>query len=259
MAMGAKQWDQLLSAILEHKGKHHSKPIQTGVNRVHLDLVESIRELKSRDIPAIIGEIKPRSPSEGVLRKKIDISKIVEEMEEADVAGISVLTEDRFFGGSKSSLAKAASHATIPILMKDFLTEEEEIEEGKSLGADAVLLIARVLGDRLPAMYERALDLGVTPLVEVHDRAEMRIVERLEPELIGINNRDLEDFSVNLEITRQLSRFAPKKSLIVSESGYISREDVEGMESHCDAFLVGSSLMKSNIRDKLLELQGRRM
>lgn len=229
------------------------------ISRPHYDLAERIRALGQLGITPIIGEIKPRSPTAGVLRERIAPRKIVGEMESAQAAGISILTEPRFFGGSKGLFAEVARIARCPLLMKDFLTHEADIEAGARLGADAVLLIVSLLGQRLRAMYDIALNLNLVPLVEVHNRSEMKMIHALEPELVAINNRNLSDLSVNLDTTKNLSRFAPKRSLVVSASGVNSRTDVERLVNHCDAFLVGSALMTHNVFEKLLELQGRRI
>jgi len=229
------------------------------ISRPHFDLAERIRTLSQLGITPIIGEIKPRSPTAGVLRQKIIPHKIVEEMERAQAAGISVLTEPNFFGGSKALFSEVAKVASSPLLMKDFLTKEADIDLGAKLGADAVLLIVRLLGRRLRPMYDRAVELGLTPLVEVHSRSEMKKTHALEPDLVAINNRNLNDLSVDLETTRNMSTLAPEGSLIVSASGVNSRRDVESLQNHCDAFLVGSALMTHNVFEKLLELQGRRI
>jgi len=247
----------LIARVLEEKRKTPKAPVRHTHTRAPRSLPESIRSVNAQAITPIIGEIKPRSPTQGFLRRVTDPREIVREMVAADVAGISVLTEGHFFGGSKALLAKAAACSEVPILMKDFLTTEEEIQEARRLGADAVLLIVRLLGKRMHNMYDKAMEEGLTPLVEVHTRSEMQAAASLEPELVAINNRDLSSLKVDLQTTRKLSKYAPKRCLVVSESGYRSREDVEKMESYCDAFLVGSALMTADVRGKLLELQGR--
>ncbi len=251
------RWEALMAKVMEQKRKAPSAPLQEALGKVPRSLPASIRALKARAITPIIGEIKPRSPTEGVLRRVTDPCGIVGEMVAADVAGISILTEEHFFGGSRALLAKASACSRVPVLMKDFLTEEKEIEEARRLGADAVLLIVKLLGDRLRGMYEKTLEEGLTPLLEVHTRSEMEAASRLRPDLIGINNRDLSSMKVDLRTTSRLRRYAPTGCLVVSESGYRSRRDVESMAGSCDAFLIGSVLMKADIREKILELQGR--
>jgi indole-3-glycerol phosphate synthase len=250
------RWEALVDEIIREKA-HRQEKIR-GVNKDRpRSLAESIRTVGERGITPIIGEIKPSSPSMGVLREDIDVVSIVSEMEKADVAGISVLTEGRFFGGSLGMLAGATSLARVPVLRKDFLVDVGEIDEARRLGADAVLLIVRLLGDRLPTMYSRAVDLGLTPLVEVHDAGELEAAIELDPEVIGINNRNLSDLSIDLGTTARLSQRVPDGVLVVSESGFESREDVEMVAPHCDAFLVGSALMRGNPGRVIRELQGR--
>jgi indole-3-glycerol phosphate synthase len=250
--------ERLIQAVIEGKKRRQPGPAPSPEPRPHVDILDRIETLKERGITPIVAEIKPRSPTAGPLRQGIEVCEMVGEMERADVAGISVLTEENFFGGSRTSLAEAAGCAKVPLLMKDFLTEEREIEEGARLGADMVLLIVRVLGDRLPAMYHHALDLGLTPLVEVHNASEMEAAAGLEPLLVGVNNRNLTNLTVSLDTTRRLARNAPAGALIVSESGIGTREDVIGLQEYCDAFLVGSALMReTSVSRKIMELQGR--
>ncbi len=250
------KWDDLVSSIRENK--RCESPLHMDICRPeHMGICERIEFLASQGITPIIGEIKPRSPSGGILRKNPDIAAIVKYMVDVDVAGISVLTEDLHFGGSKEMFADVALQANVPLLMKDFLTEKREIEEADRLGADMVLLIARLLGDDLEVLFETAMDLGITPLVEVHDEYEVEQAIVLEPEIVGINNRNLRNFSIDLGVTRNLAGMFPDNILIVSESGYMNRSEVEEMEGLCDAFLIGSALMKGNVGRRILELQGR--
>jgi indole-3-glycerol phosphate synthase len=182
---------------------------------------------------------------------------VAKEMESAGVAGISILTEPSVFGGSRRMLLEASRQTRVPILRKDFLVDVRELEESRALGADAVLLIVRLLGEGLESMYDESLGLGLTPLVEVHDEAEMEAASRLDPELIGINNRNLDDFTIDLGNTARLASLAPARSLVVSESGYSCREEILRMSPFCHAFLVGSALMAGKPGEKILELQGR--
>jgi indole-3-glycerol phosphate synthase len=251
------RWDALVAEIIREKDRRSRESVPD-VNKDHpMSLVESIKNTRERGVTPIIGEIKPSSPSRGILRENIDVGALVSEMEGAAVAGISVLTEGRFFGGSRSMLAEATSRSTVPVLMKDFLVDPSEVDEARRLGADAVLLIIRLLGDDLGKMYRRALGHGLTPLIEVHSQEELDAALELEPEIIGINNRNLSDLTIDLDTTVRLSRGIPEGITVVSESGYGSRDEVARMESYCDAFLVGSALMEGKPGRVLLELQGR--
>jgi len=250
-------WDQLIAEILREKARGTGAALPDVPKDRPRSLAGRIRRLKGRGILPVIGEIKPSSPSAGVLRNRVDAGQLVPEMEGADVAGISVLTEPRLFGGSKEMLVRVTSMAGVPVLMKDFLVDPMEVEEARRLGADAVLLIVRLLGKDLQPMFERAIDLGLTPLVEVHDEGELEEALDLDPEIIGINNRNLSDLTVDIENTARLSHRVPDGVLVVSESGYSSREEITRMEPHCDAFLVGSALMRGSPGDVIRELQGR--
>jgi len=246
-----------VAEIIREKDLRSSESVP-GVDKDRpISLVETIKITRERGITPIIGEIKPSSPLRGVLRENIDVGSLVAEMEGAGAAGISVLTEGRFFGGSRSMLAEATSRARVPVLMKDFLVDASEVDEARRLGADAVLLIVRLLGDDLGKMYQRALHHGLTPLIEVHTQDELESALELEPEIIGINNRNLSNLTIDLDTTIRLSRDIPEGVVVVSESGYGSREDVARMEPYCDAFLVGSVLMEGEPGKMLLELQGR--
>lgn len=247
----------MVSIILKGKVKGSGANTERERSRPHHNLLHAISGVRSRGVTPIIGEIKPRSPSAGVLRPDVDVGQLVGEMEGADAAGISILTEGTLFGGSPELLLEASKLAGVPLLRKDFLVTQSELEESEALGADAVLLIVRLLGDRLRSMYDRALDLGLTPLVEVHDEAEMEMASSLDPVLIGVNNRNLEDFTIDLQTTARLAPMAPRGCTVVSESGFLSREDILRVEPHCDAFLVGSALMTGCPGRRLLELQGR--
>ena len=247
----------MVSIILKDKARRSGTVIGKERSRPHHSLLHAISAVRSRGVAPIIGEIKPRSPSAGILRQSVNVRKLVGEMEGADAAGISVLTEGALFGGSPELLMEASHRTGLPLLRKDFLLTESELEESEALGADAVLLIVRLLGDQLPSMYDRALDLGLTPLVEVHDEDEMKMASSLDPVIIGVNNRNLEDFTIDLQTTARLAPMAPRGCTIISESGFRSREDILRVEPYCDAFLVGSALMSGRPGRRLLELQGR--
>lgn len=218
----------------------------------HRSLEVAIRAC--RDRYAIIAEVKYASPSRGRLHGGCTPEAIAGEFAAAGAAGLSVLTEPTYFGGSTENLVRVRGAVTVPILRKDFIIDERQLLETRAIGADAVLLIARVLGDRLPAFVEKALALDLEPLVEVHNRSEMEQALATEATLIGINNRNLETLAIDLTTTARLAGAARDEGrTVVSESGILWPCDVRNLGRHCDAFLIGSALMSARDRRKRLE------
>ena len=189
-------------------------------------------------------EIKKASPSAGTIRADADAGAIARSY--CGVAdALSVLTDCPFFGGSTGDLSAARSEFDGPILAKDFFIDPRQVVEARIAGADAVLVMLSLLDDAdARAIIDEARSLGMDVLVEVHDEAEMRRALALRAPLIGINNRDLRDLSIDLATTERLAKLAPDR-LLVSESGIISRGDVDRLSGHVNGFLVGSALMRS--------------
>lgn len=207
-----------------------------------------------RDRHAIIAEVKYASPSRGRIHDGCTPEEIAREFAASGAVGLSVLTEPTYFGGSTEFLVRVRRAVTVPILRKDFIIDERQLAETRALGADAVLLIARVLGNCLPAFVDEALALGLEPLVEVHDRGEMERALATEANLIGINNRNLETMTIDLSTTARLAWAArDERRTVVSESGITWPWDVRNLARHCDAFLIGSALMSARDRRKRLE------
>lgn len=203
---------------------------------------------------AVIAEIKCASPSGGIIRRNVDMAQMAGVLAGAGCVALSVLTEPYFFGGTGQDIARVKSAVGIPVLRKDFIVDERQIAESRALGADAVLLIAAVLGKELPAFVDLAKDYRLEPLVEVHNAAEADSALGTGATLIGINNRDLATMTINRSTTRQLSgRIRAADRLIVSESGMRSADDVREMRGYCDAFLIGSSIMAHARPGKKLE------
>jgi indole-3-glycerol phosphate synthase len=203
---------------------------------------------------AVIAEVKYASPSRGRIHDGCTPEAIAREFVAAGAAGLSVLTEPTYFGGSTGYLVRVRRAVSVPVLRKDFIIDERQLSETRALGADAVLLIARVLGDRLPAFVDGALALGLEPLVEVHDRDEMGRALATNASLIGINNRNLATMTLDLSTTVRLAGAARDAGrLVVSESGITWPCDVRSLSRHCDAFLIGSALMSARDRRKRLE------
>jgi indole-3-glycerol phosphate synthase len=197
---------------------------------------------------SLIAEHKRRSPSAGEIRAGATVADIVTAYERGGAAALSILTEGPHFGGSLDDLREARSASVLPILRKDFVVDPYQVYESVVAGADAILLIVAALDDDDLAMLHReALALDLDVLVEVHSEDELdRALEIADPDVIGINNRDLVDFSVDVERTYELLSDVPAGKTVVSESGFHSREQLEDLERvGVDAVLVGESLMRA--------------
>lgn len=197
---------------------------------------------------AVIAEIKKASPSKGVLREQFDPAQIAAGYAQHGAACLSVLTDERFFQGSAAYLQQARAACVLPVLRKDFIVDEVQVVESRALGADCILLIAACLGDAQMAGLEAcAAAFGLAVLVEVHDAAELeRVLTLLKTPLLGINNRNLKTFQVSLDTTLALLPQVPADKLLVTESGILSRADVQRMRAAgIDAFLVGEAFMRA--------------
>lgn len=203
----------------------------------------------SFDLPLfLIAEVKRRSPSEGVLAANVDPVEQARQYELAGASAISVLTDTTYFDGTLDDLAAVRSAVELPVLCKDFIVSEYQVFEARSYGADLVLLIATALRDDvLRPLLKLALDLGMTPLVEVHDQHDLARALAADAHVIGINNRDLSDFSVDLLTTEYLAPLVPDDVVVISESGIVQRSDVQrAVRAGARGVLVGSALMKSS-------------
>ena len=221
---------------------------------------------------ALIAEIKKASPSKSVIREDFNAAGIAKEYQNAQVSAISVLTEEKYFLGSGRYLSDthdvvgdAASGALggIPLLRKDFIFCEYQLDSAKVLGASAVLLIAAMLSEQsFAALYSHARAVGLDVLAEVHNEAELYKILPARPTVVGINNRDLTTFKVDLSVTDRLARRIrenlPSETIIVSESGITARDDIKRVrDAGADAVLVGETLMRSdNIAAAVSELFG---
>lgn len=214
--------------------------------------------LKAPDI-SFICECKKASPSKGLIAPDFPYLKIAKEYENAGADSISVLTEPKWFLGSDQYLTEIANAVSIPCLRKDFTVDEYMIYEAKVLGASAVLLICAILTEEQIKEYIHVCDtLGLSALVEAHDESEVQAALNAGARLIGVNNRNLKDFSVDTENSRRLRKLIPRDVLFVSESGVSSAEDVEKLrEIGADAVLIGETLMRApDKKAKLAELRG---
>jgi indole-3-glycerol phosphate synthase len=271
----------LLATIVEEKKREVARLPQRSLSVTDLkaalqargarrDFARALREPKSGPV-ALIAEVKKASPSAGVIRPDFDPVRIAREYEAAGASCLSVLTDQKFFQGSLRYLKQIREAVNLPLLRKDFIIDERQFLEAIEWGADAVLLIAAILSDaQLGRFHALATEAGLAALVEVHDEAELDRALNAGAELIGVNNRDLTTFKVDLATTERLamrlahsSRITHHASritfpLLVAESGIHARADVERLvKCGAQAILVGESLMKhADIGAKARELLG---
>ncbi len=213
--------------------------------------------LKRAERPALIAECKKASPSKGLLRAEYDPAQLACLYAENGAAALSVLTDEKFFQGALGDLTAAREAVGLPALRKDFIVDRYQVCEARAAGADAVLLIVAALRpDQLQHLHQQINELGMTALVEVHDEAEADVALTVEPELIGVNNRNLHDFTVDLQTTARLRKCIPPNVALVAESGIHTAEDVARVKDMgADAILVGEALVTaSNVSAKVREL-----
>jgi indole-3-glycerol phosphate synthase len=196
---------------------------------------------------SLVAEYKRRSPSAGTIRDNATVTEIVEAYERGGAAALSILTEEVHFGGSLADLNEARAASALPILRKDFTVDPYQLYEARAAGADAILLVVGSLtDDQLALLYSETRALDLDALVEIHDEAELERALELDADVIGINNRNLEDFTVDLTRTFDLLADVPMGKTVVSESGILYREQVDQLESvGVDAVLVGETLMRA--------------
>lgn len=212
----------------------------------------SFREALAKPGISIIGEFKKASPSLGKIDSKLELTDRIEEYNDS-VDAISCLTEEDHFLGNADYLKEIRAISPLPIIRKDFMIEEYQFYEAKAIGANAILLIAAILDDvQMKDFYALTKELGMDALVETHDEQEMERALKLDAEIIGVNNRDLRDFTIKLDTTRRLSGMVPEGKIFVAESGIVSDEDVRFLkDSRVDAFLIGRAFMEAENPRKL--------
>lgn len=252
-----------MATILDDILAHKRQEVAAQKQRVDMDtLVANISA--SNDVPrgfmkalqarvaiggtAVIAEVKKASPSMGVIRASFDPVAIAESYAAAGATCLSVLTDEKYFQGSGRYLRLIRAAVGLPLLRKDFIVDEYQIVEARALGADAILLIVAALSDdELAAFTRLAHDLGLDVLVEVHDEAECERALKLPLRVIGVNNRNLHDFSVSLDTTRRIKAMVPPDYLVVSESGIHTRADIDALQADgVSTFLVGGALMQAD-------------
>jgi indole-3-glycerol phosphate synthase len=246
----------ILNEILERKRKE-VEVAKTRVSAAEMSArARALREptrgfrqvLMEAEPPAIIAEIKRRSPSRGEIRRDFDPESCARAYSAAGAAAISVLTDEHYFGGHLDYLRRVRECVSLPLLRKDFTLDPYQIDEARVAGADAVLLIVAALDlESLVALRGRARELELDVLVEVHDERELELALQADTDLLGVNNRNLKTFETRLEVTERLAALAPlgEGLVLVAESGISTNHDVNRLQrAGATAFLVGESLMK---------------
>ncbi|WP_299521955.1 indole-3-glycerol phosphate synthase TrpC [uncultured Methanobrevibacter sp.] len=209
----------------------------------------------SGDDISIIAEVKKASPSKGLIAEDFDYVAIAKEYEKAGASAISVLTEPYFFQGSDDYLKEITENVRIPVLRKDFVVDEYMVYEAKLLGASAVLLIVAILSDeQLETCLTVARVLGMSAVVEAHDETEIKRAIDAGADIIGVNNRNLKDFSVDIENSIRLRGCVGEDIIFISESGIKTKEDVARLkENNVDAVLIGETLMKAEDKEAMIK------
>lgn len=248
----------LANTVQEVAARQHHAPLAQVVEKARKasptrDMLSALR----RDTVALIAEVKHASPSRGILIEPFDPVALAQTYEANGAAAISVLTDEQFFKGHLDYLREVRETVNIPVLRKDFVIAPYQVYEGRAAGADAILLIVAALSDeKLSELYTLVNLLGMEALVEVHNEAELARALKLNPRLVGINNRNLKTFEVSLEVTQRLAAQVPDTVTLVAESGIFTPEHVQQVgKAGARAVLVGESLVKSdNISTQVREL-----
>ena len=241
---------QRLKQILAEKKEEVARLKRTMSFNANNDVL-SARDFKAAiSVPPkirLIAEIKFASPSAGLIREKTDPLAIGRIYEKAGAAAVSLLTDQKFFQGDLSQLPHLRKVISLPVLRKDFIIDAVQVNEAKCYGADAILLIARILPrSQLKEFIFMCRELNIAPLTEIHDRDDLEKAVDCGADIIGINNRDLDSFKVDINTTFELAPDVPKDCILVSESGITNKEDILSLkDSGVQAVLVGSALMQS--------------
>jgi indole-3-glycerol phosphate synthase len=254
---------KVLSLIVEAKKKSNVILRKSKKELVSLALqapkpLDFARALTQEPGLSIIAEIKHASPSAGLLRNDFNHLQILKEYEECGAAAISVVTEEEFFLGRSTHLKEVKENTKLPVLRKDFIVDDIQVYQSRALGADAILLIAKVLApEKLKSLYLLAKKLGMWVIVEIHNLSEFKQVMKLSPDIIGINNRNLDTFEVDLDVTMQIAPLISRDNIVISESGINSLKEVLLLKGlGVNAILVGEAFMRAkSIKKKFEELK----
>jgi indole-3-glycerol phosphate synthase len=253
----------ILDTIVIQKEKEVALLKAHGVSRPEMDVDPPrgfMQALTQSSEIAVIAEVKKGSPSKGIISPDFNPTAIASSYEKGGADAVSVLTDEKFFYGSLDYIPLVRQEIQLPVIRKDFIIHELQIEEAGNYGADAILLIAAILDrNQIRDYLQMSTELGMDALVEVHDEKELEKSLIAGSRLIGINNRDLRDFTVDLKTTIRLRREIPDSIPVVSESGIKSREDMKMLEDESiAAALIGETFMRSGDREAALrEIRGR--
>lgn len=256
----------ILDKILEYKHRLLDEEKQSIPINKMIEIAEKVtgtrsfyKALDKCESISIIAEVKKASPSKGVIKEDFDPVETAVAYEKNGVNAISVLTEDSFFQGNKSYLKNIRKRVNVPLLRKDFIFDPYQVYQSKALGADAILLITRILSDTvLKQLINLTHELGMDALVEVHSEEEIEKALNAGAKIVGINNRDLTTFKTNLSVTESLIKHIPEDVLTVSESGIKTFEDMKFLKAlRVNAVLIGEAFMRADsISEKINELTG---
>ena len=244
----------ILDAIVQHKRKEVEErkaqtPMRVLEDRLqHPMRIKDFKAALRKEGISIIAEIKRRSPSKGDILPNVDAVKLAALYEQTGARAISILVDNKYFGGSLEDLTKVANLTKLPCLCKEFIIDLYQIYEARTAGADAILLIVRILTDEeLKFFLRETTALGIAALVETHNEGEIKRALDVGASIIGINNRDLDTLEVDVNTTLNLKRLVPGGNTLVSESGIKTRREVKLLEAGgVDALLIGESLLTSN-------------
>ncbi len=249
----------ILDDILKQKGEEVTRLSNEGMVFPKIEVDSKLRgfakAISAGPGVSVIAEVKKASPSKGVIAENFDPVEIAKFYEAHGARAISVLTDQKFFQGHIDYLAEVRAAVDLPVLRKDFIVNNLQIEEARLYGADAILLIARIISPfMLQDMIDQGESYGMDVVVEVHNEAELEAVLRTEVKVIGINNRNLEDFSVDLNTSIKLRKQIPSDIIVISESGISTPDDMKKLkENNFKAALVGESLMRDQGGASLLD------
>ena len=243
----------ILDDIVSNSHRRASILPETFPSSTHVPLSLKEAIIRSRN-NAVIAELKFASPSRGLIREEKKPADVTGDMILGGCCALSILTEPDFFQGSPDTIPAIRASVPIPILRKDFIVDDHQLEETRALGADAVLLISSVLGEKTEYFIREAKKRGLESLLEVHTRQEARSAVDAGAELVGINNRDLRTFRTDLSTTRRIAPILREAGItVVSASGMVWPCDVRSLHQYADGFLIGSSIMASENPRKRVE------
>lgn len=257
----------ILNEIIEHKRKEVEERKQQRPLASLQEMIEHVsptrdfhQGLKRGNGPVkLLAEIKAASPSAGTIRSDFDAAEIAAIYQDCGASAISVLTDQKYFGGTDEHLQQAKEATQLPVLRKDFTIDEYQLYESRAIGADAILLMAQVLDEATYAhLYQRSRELGLHVLAEGHTASQIEFLVSIGAEVIGINNRDFKTMTVNIENTLRNRHIVPDGHVLVSQSGIFTREEVLKLENAgVDAIQVGTSIMQGDMKNQLKSLMGR--